>query len=629
MHVCATLLKLIMASLTVLLLLSFILVTSSNESNFVGNQSFSEAKSNRPSVFHNDSLSTNESKYHSHCKNRTWLVESSTGECECADSLDGLIYCDKSTKEVFISSQFCMSYDVDRGEEVVGRCPYIYTSFYELNTTNVGLYVKLPSNVSELERLFCDGLNREGYFCSRCKKNYLYPMYPDFLKCVECDPKHYARNWVLYVFLSFVPLTIFLILVVCFRISATSAPMNSFIFVSQIMTLPPFERQFYRTINSTVYPKCIKIFMHFLHSLYGIWNLNFFTTLFHPFCVPHQTPIDVIFLAYIAALYPLLLLSLLYTLIELHSKNVRVLVWLWKPFQFGYKRFQRQWDIRSSIIDAFATFFLLSYVKLLFITYDLLASSEIWSKNGSVIEITSYFDATIQIHHKRKGITILVSGILISLIFVYLPTLLLLLYPCRCCQKFLTRCSCFRFQFLRFLMDSFLGSYKDGTNGTRDYRYFAFIFLFFRITISVEYAISYFNFLLTLLLTCSILVTLIAIAQPYVKKYSLFNRLDPLMILFLIIWLVFFSSIHFTSGRHTVIQYTVLPLGFLSLIFPMILVVSNRLFKRTKKLYQRWVCRTQCQGSDDESWYNRPSHPYTPQHKPSYGTIENPLKNNA
>ena len=618
-----------MAILIVLLLLSFIFVTLPNELNFIDSQFFSEAKwSSGPSVFHNDSFSTNKLKYHNHCKNRTWLVESKTGECECADSLDGIVYCDRNTKEVFINSQFCMSYDIDRGEEVVGRCPYIYTSFYELNTTNVGLYIKLPSNVSELEHLFCDHLNREGYFCSRCKMNHRYPVYPDFLKCVKCEPQHYARNWVLYVFLSFVPLTIFLILVVCLRISATSAPMNSFIFVCQIITLPPFERQFYRTINSTVYPKWIKMFMHFLHSLYGIWNLNFFTFFPH-FCLPHQTAIDVIFLAYIAALYPLLLLILLYMLIELHSKNFRVLVWLWKPFQFGYKRFQRQWDIRSSIVDAFATFFLLSYVKLLFITYDLLSSSEIWSKNGSVIEITSYFDANIQIHHKRKGVNILVSGILISLIFVYLPTLLLLLYPCRCCQKFLTRCSCLHFQFLRFLMDSFLGSFKDGTSGTRDYRYFASIFLLFRIAISIEYTLLYLSFLSAVLLTCSLLATLIAIAQPYAKKYATFNRVDPLMILFLVTWLAFFTHIHQIAGKHAVVQYTVLPVGFLALTFPMILVISNWLLKLGKKLYQRWVCRTQCHSTDDESWYNRPSHPYTPQHKPSYGAIENPLKDNA
>ena len=134
-------------------------------------------------------------------------------------------------------------------------------------------------------------------------------MYPDFIKCVECDPRNYARNWVLYIVISFGPLTLFLILVVCLRISATSAPLNSFIFVSQIITLPPFEREFYRTINSTILPHGAKVFMNFLHSLYGFWNLNFFTTLIPSFCLPRQTVVNVISFAYITALYPLLLLS--------------------------------------------------------------------------------------------------------------------------------------------------------------------------------------------------------------------------------------------------------------------------------------------------------------------------------
>ena len=619
-----------MALSTALLMLlsSFILVSLPSTLCF-DNQSFSKVKSSDTSVSYHDEVSnTNGELRHNPCKNRTWLVESQTGECECANSLDGIIYCDRNTKEVFISYQFCMSYDASRGEEVVGRCPYIYTSFYELNVSNVGLYIKLPSNVSELEHLFCDPLNRQGYFCSRCKKNHRHPMYPDFLKCVECDPKHNARNWLLYIIISFVPLTVFLILVLCLRISATSAPMNSFIFVSQVIALPPFERQFYRTVNSTVLPHWAKVFLHFLHSLYGIWNLNFFTTLIPPFCVPHQTAIDVIFLAYIAALYPLLLLIFLYILIELHSKNVRILVWLWKPFQLGYKRFQRQWDIRSSIIDAFATFFLLSYVKLLFITYDLLASSEIWNKNGSIFEITTYFDANLKLHRNHKAVLILAIGISISLIFVYLPTLLLLLYPCRCCQKFLTRCSCLHFQFLRFLMDSFLGSFKDGTDGTRDYRYFASIFLLFRIAISIEYGLLYFSFHTGVLLTCALLGTLIAITQPYVKKYAYFNRLDPLMILFLVFWLTFFMTIHLTAAKHTVVQYTALPVGFLSLILPMVLVLSNRLLKVGRKWYRHWIYERQCH-TDDESWYERPSNPYTPQHQSSYGAVEKLLSDNA
>ena len=108
---------------TLLVLLNFILASLPNTLSF-DNQSFNEAKSSEPSASSHDEISNmNKLKHHNHCQNHTWLVESKTGECECADTLDGLIYCDKNTKEVFISSQYCMSYDINRGEEVVGRYP--------------------------------------------------------------------------------------------------------------------------------------------------------------------------------------------------------------------------------------------------------------------------------------------------------------------------------------------------------------------------------------------------------------------------------------------------------------------------------------------------------------------------
>ena len=291
---------------------------------------------------------------------------------------------------------------------------------------------------------------------------------------------------------------------------------------------------------------------------------------------------------------------------------------LWKPFQLGYRHFQRQWDIKSSVIDAFATFFLLSYVQLLFITFDLLAPSRIWNKNGTLLEITSYFDANIKLHHRCTGVLVLIGGVFISLIFVYLPTILLLIYPCRLCQRFFTRCSCLHFRFLRFLMDSFLGSYKDGTDGTRDCRYFASLFLLARIAISIEYAVTYFSFHIAVLLTCSILATSIAVAQPYNKKYAIFNHLDPLMILILIIWLTFFMCIRAVAGKHVVFQYTALPICFISLILPMVFVLSYWLIKIAKKWYPRWICK---EHTDDECWYQRPSYPYTPQHA-SYSVLQ-------
>ena len=542
---------------------------------------FSNTLSDKELLHHSrldsDSLTTSKG---SHCGDRPWLTES---DCECANSLDGVIYCD-SSKDVFIMSQFCMTLYDGLGEEVVGRCPYTYLKFSDPSIANIGLYYKVPNETHKLEYALCDGLNRHGLLCGKCKKGYGYPMYPDFIKCAECHPKDYARNWVSYIVISFGPLTLFLILVVCLRINAASAPMNTFVFISQVITQPPFARGFIDTINSSFLPDSAKVFTRFLHSLYGIWNLDFFVAMIPPFCLPDQTVFSVITLTYLIAFYPLVLLVLLYTAIELHSRNFKILVWLWKPFHFWYVRFRRQWDIRASVIDAFATFLLLSYVKLLFVSFDVLAPTKLMNKNGSVIEFVSYFDASAVMSPKPSTVVIIAGIALLLLLFILLPAVLLLLYPCSFCQRCLTHTR-IHFQSLNFLMNSFNGYYKDGTKGTHDCRSFAALFLIVRMLISVEYALLYFNYYTAVLITCTALAVAIAVVQPYGEPNSSFNRLDPLMILFLITWLASYKDIRMATGNHLACQRVSMVVCFISLILPLLFI---SLFILRKLIGKKW-----------------------------------------
>ena len=551
-----------------------------------------------------DSLTTSNG---SQCGNRPWLMES---DCECANSIDGIIYCD-SSKDVFIKSQYCMSLYDDLGEEVVGRCPYTYLKFNDPSIANIGLYYKAPNETNELEYALCDGLNRRGLFCGKCKEGYGYPMYPNFIECVECHPKDYIWNWVLFTVVSFGPLTLFLIVVICLRINAASVPMNTFILISQVITQPPFARGFINTINDSFLPNSAKVFMRFLHSLYGIWNLDFFVAMIPPFCLPRQNILSVITLSYLIALYPLVLLVLLYVFIELYSKDFRILVWLWKPFHSCYIRFRRQWDIRASIIDAFATFLLLSYVKLLFVSFDVLAPTKLLSKNGSVVELVSYFDASVVISPKPGVVLIIVGIALLLLLFTFLPAVLLLLYPFSFCQKCLT-CTRMHFQFLHFLMNSFNGCYKDRTEGALDCRSFAAIFLFVRILVSVEYAVLYFNYYTSVMVTFTALAVAIAIVQPYGKQNLFFNRFDPLMIFFLIIWLVSYKDIRMAAGKHLSHQRMSVALCFISLFLPLILVTLYLLKKTALGKWHRHV-RNHAPSSFEDSLEQRPHNPYVPQ----------------
>ena len=108
--------------------------------------------------------------------------------------------------------------------------------------------------------------------------------------------------------------------------------------------------------------KLLKDAYFFISTFLGIWNLDFFRLVYTPFCLqPHTNTLDVLALDYLVAVYPLLLITLSYLLVLLYDRNVRLIVCLWKPFLPLFIKFRRQWNIRNSLVEVFATFFLLVY----------------------------------------------------------------------------------------------------------------------------------------------------------------------------------------------------------------------------------------------------------------------------
>ena len=100
---------------------------------------------------------------------------------------------------------------------------------------------------------------------------------------------------------------------------------------------------------------------------YGVWNLDLARYILPPFCVSSKLQlIHIELLSYISVVYPLFLIFLTWVCVELHGRNFKPFVLLWRPFHECLVRLQRGWDTRSDIIDVFATFFLLAYNKLMY-----------------------------------------------------------------------------------------------------------------------------------------------------------------------------------------------------------------------------------------------------------------------
>ena len=124
-----------------------------------------------------------------------------------------------------------------------------------------------------------------------------------------------------------------------------------------------------------------------------------------------------------------------------------------------FARFRMKWNLKGSVIHAFATFLLLSYSKLLTVSYSILDSTELYNNSERVGPVARYFDASIE-YFSRQHLPFAVLAICILLVFVLFPMVLLLLYPMRSFQRCLGRCTRIRWQFLHTFADAFQGGYK-------------------------------------------------------------------------------------------------------------------------------------------------------------------------
>ena len=299
-----------------------------------------------------------------------WFIpdnSSSTG-CSCTSDLHGYVKCSSDFPLVRFGN--CMTYNSENEATEVGPCPYIQ----HYNTTTIIdniLFFQLPSNVSLLNEFMCGPLNQEGALCGKCKDDYGIALYSYTLECSKCWGHGYG--WVLYYFLELFPITVLYFLVVIFHVRATSSPLSALVFMSQIVVYT-----FRLNVSLLLYVENeLKGFSYVtvevLLTLCGIWSLDIFRFVIPPFCISSNIKtIHGLALEYLVAFYPIFLISITCACIKLHDSNFRPVVWLWKPFHRHFVHLRRRWDSKASIINAFTTFVLLSFSKILFISFTLL-----------------------------------------------------------------------------------------------------------------------------------------------------------------------------------------------------------------------------------------------------------------
>ena len=340
-------------------------------------------------------------------------------------------------------------FSMDNSTLSVAQCPY---SYYQLD------YIRnLNSSVTqdEFNEMMCGPLNRQGLFCSKCKPGYGIPVFSKVVdECVKCDSRF---AWPLYLALVLLPITKFYIVVIIFNFSATRPPITAYIFYCQ------FFSQIVSQYNTHLIRHLFEVntnraFLYLTWTVCDIWNLNILRYIIPAFCLSEEfSRLDALFLESLTAFYPLFLIFLTIVFIEMHASNFRVVVFLWKPFHKCFSSFKRTWDPKSSVINAFATFILLSSFKVCFLAFTFLYTMRIHSLDGNV-------DVKLIDCYKQPYF---IPCIILIVSFVIVPIFLLCSYPTKCCKIACRRiCSTRQRNAVFLFMDAFQGHYKDGTGGT-------------------------------------------------------------------------------------------------------------------------------------------------------------------
>ena len=463
--------------------------------------------------------------------------EGHEGDCQVWYS-----YIKCTNKGTLLSIGHCMTYHEGQGTFAI-ECPY-----FQLKGHNVAEhgYIKLPSNVSELNDYMCGSMNRKGWLCKDCIDGFGPSVTSVGYKCANCTGVWYGVP--LYLLQEFIPITLFFLLILTCRIHLTSAPMTCFIMYSQLRTIEVLldpQPSMSDIIN--------KPFFKVISAFYGVWNLDFIRYDLPAFCVSNSIQLThMILLNYISSIYPFILILLTWLCIELHDRHVRLLVWLWRPFHHCFVNLRRKWDTRRDMIDVFSSFFLLSFSKTAYQSILLLQCPHLTrlSEDGNVSSqrAMAYNPSIICKSTDTKFLLIAIAASLSILVFSVFPALLLVLYPIKVFRVYLSKCRLNNLCLIIFV-EKFHGCYRDGLNGGRDMRSLAGLYYFLRLApfffrinkhIVVNAAWSY---LLLLFLASTLLIALV---RPYKKMYL--NVVDTFLLADLTL-LSYFSTRCYFSGE--------------------------------------------------------------------------------
>ena len=328
-----------------------------------------------------------------------------------------------------------------------------------------------------------DNHYNETNHCGECKENYSVAINSPYLECVPCNSiEDVLKGWAILIALEFIPLTIMIALIAILNVNLNQGSLKAYILFCQLFTLP---------IPSLGFPSWVGLYNYtyrirdFALLPFTIWNLGFIS---FPSCnlysdgnecsevaiciSQNTTPLGAIAFWYVIAFYPFLLLASLYGYVIMYNKGYRCVVCTGRPVHRLLARFWQTFNIQPSLSHTVASVYLLCFTQLVAISLKLLQWSWVDRSTGyEDVETVFFYDSSQKYFDTTHSVAFF-AGLVVLIVFVFLPVTYLCVYPFKWFQKCFNKLK-FKKDLLISVTDVFIGPYNNGTNDTWDYRYFA------------------------------------------------------------------------------------------------------------------------------------------------------------
>ena len=454
----------------------------------------------------------------------TWFVPV-RDSCECGKTFYNTVSCNERTKEVRVADCYCITFDSILNKTVLGAC--LFNCVNVTKSYSDYIYHHVPRDIAsgDANSSVCGYLHRKGTLCGQCAEGHYPAVYSYSFECIACDMTQLSY-WVLYIVVAYVPLTIFMIFILVFRVSVVSPKLNGVIVFIQTLASPLNMRVL---TAAAKHDHVVNIMTQIALTLLGIWNFDFFRTLLPGICL-HITFLEMLALDYLIAVYPMIVMVITFTLVELHGHGFKPVLYMWRPFHYFFARFRREWKLHTSLIDAFVTYFVLSTTKLFHVSVSFLIPTLLYTADGETPRLHLYEDATTK-YFGPAHLPYALLALVIIFLLIILPICLLVLYQFTCCKRCLSVTK-LKGRVLDEFVYTFSQYYRDGSDGMMDCRWFAAFYIIIRLgfylLLFFTMSALVYNLALLYSLVCALIVFIV---QPYKEEYKYHNIVDPVLVL--------------------------------------------------------------------------------------------------